>query len=467
MKRVGIACELVSSPSLIMLDEPTSGLDSSAALNVVKALTALASSGRTVIASIHQPGSPLYALFDRVILLAEGSLAYFGQASDVLNHFSGIGYTCPQMFNPADYMLQITSIDYSTNETEENCKKTVQHIHEHGVKTVSVARQISTGVGPAIETSSSFLEQFVLLYRRIFLDSARNQVAFIIKVVQSLVMTLIMVGLYSNLNGGGVVNIAVSNTSALLFFIAINGLFGPLFGTIQAFAPEVSIVLRERMNNLYGMGPYYVAKTLVTLPFELTPLLVGNTVAYWALQLNHTAMRYLVFLLFTCSMAFSSIGIAFLLSVAFGGNIQAASGAVGPIAIIFLLLGGFYINTSTIPVWIAWLSKINYVSWAYQGLVINQFNGISVKSADYPYDSCKPGALPDQCEEGTAILGDLFNNGQPLTEEEWSHIMWLRFAYIVICVAVFNFLAFLVLLTKGPKYLKLARPDTDVTIDTY
>merc|ERR1719203_1767949 len=62
-KRVGIACELVSTPSLVMLDEPTSGLDSSAALNVVQSLTTLAGSGHTVIASIHQPGSAMYSLF--------------------------------------------------------------------------------------------------------------------------------------------------------------------------------------------------------------------------------------------------------------------------------------------------------------------------------------------------------------------------------------------------------------------
>lgn len=460
MKRVGIACEIVSSPSLIMLDEPTSGLDSSAALNVVKGLTALAASGRTVIASIHQPGSAIYSLFDRVIVLAEGSLAYFGHGTDMVEHFKRIGYSCPPMYNPADYVLQITSVDHSSRESEEGSRWVLLTIQERGAQTVTFARHTSSGLGPAIELSTSYPEQFSLLYRRIFRDAVRNKVALVIKVVQSLVTTVIMVALYSNLDGGGVVSITVSNTGALLFFITITGLFGPLFSTIQAFAPEVSIVLRERMNNLYAMAPYYVAKVLVAIPVELFPLVVGNSVAYWWLKLNHSIWRYLAFMVFTCGMTFASVGLGFMLAAATGGNIQAASAAVGPLAIVFLLLGGFYINTSTIPAWLAWLSKINYVAWAYTGLAINEFNGISVKSADYPAQpdgSCLPGADPVDCEDGTHILGVLFNNGISRTQQDWEAIMWSRFLYIVICIGIFNFLGYLVLLAKGPRYLQLRR----------
>merc|ERR1711988_1728706 len=169
-----------------------------------------------------------------------------------------------------------------------------------------------------------------------------------------------MVGLYSDLNKGGVVGVISANIGALLFFITINGLFGPLFGTINAFAPEVQIVLRERMNNLYAMAPYYLAKVLVAIPLEILPLAIGNTIAFWWLKLDHTLEKYFVFLLFTFGTTIASVGIGFLLASATGGNVQAASAAVGPIALIFLLLGGFFINKSTIPVWISWLANIDY-----------------------------------------------------------------------------------------------------------
>jgi len=53
-KRLSIAVELAASPSIIFLDEPTSGLDARSALLVVKLLREIASTGRTICATIHQ-----------------------------------------------------------------------------------------------------------------------------------------------------------------------------------------------------------------------------------------------------------------------------------------------------------------------------------------------------------------------------------------------------------------------------
>lgn len=325
---------------------------------------------------------------------------------------------------------------------------------------IDAERLSSTTLGPLIQTGTSYIEQFQLLFRRVLRDAVRNKVALIIKLVQNLGTTLIMVGLYSKLDGGGVVSIAIQNTTALLFFITITGLFGPLFGTIQAFAPEVSIVLRERMNNLYAMAPYYLAKFLVALPVELLPLAIGNTVAYWALKLNHDPLRYFIFLLITCGMTFSSIGLGFCLAAVSSGNVQAASAAVGPIAIIFLLLGGFYINTSTIPVWIRWFAKISYVSWSYESLAINQFHGYTVKAPGAPTNpdgTCRSGTNPNICMDGKQILDQLFNNGSPQTESKWEEILWIRMLCIAMYIVLFNFLAYLALVVKGPKYLQLTR----------
>merc|ERR1711904_90609 len=112
----------------------------------------------------------------------------------------------------------------------------------------------------------------------------------------------------------------------------------------------------------------------------------------------------------------------------------------------------------TIPSWIAWLSKINYVSWAYQGLAINEFNGIAVRAADYyPKEGpCSRDAHPNECQEGTDILGMLFNNGKPQSEDAWEELMWTRVLYLGITIAMFNVLGYFVLLAKGPKYLKMS-----------
>ncbi|HEU0121647.1 MAG TPA: FHA domain-containing protein [Bryobacteraceae bacterium] len=85
-KRVNIAMELMSDPDVIFLDEPTSGLSSHDAEQVVRLLRELADSGKTIIATIHQPSLDVYKLFDNLLMIARdkgdnpGQLAYYGKA---------------------------------------------------------------------------------------------------------------------------------------------------------------------------------------------------------------------------------------------------------------------------------------------------------------------------------------------------------------------------------------------------
>lgn len=108
-RRVGIACELVTSPSILFLDEPTSGLDAFNAFNVVECLVTLAKTyNRTVIFTIHQPRSNIVALFDNLILLAKGETVYSGPLASCQSYFEQIGYHCPPGFNIADYLIDLT-----------------------------------------------------------------------------------------------------------------------------------------------------------------------------------------------------------------------------------------------------------------------------------------------------------------------------------------------------------------------
>jgi ABC-type multidrug transport system ATPase subunit len=66
-KRLSIAAGILAAPSIVFLDEPTSGLDSFAALTVMGHLKRMArDNGHVVIASIHQPRSAIWSMFDRV-----------------------------------------------------------------------------------------------------------------------------------------------------------------------------------------------------------------------------------------------------------------------------------------------------------------------------------------------------------------------------------------------------------------
>ncbi|KAI9224515.1 hypothetical protein BC828DRAFT_373293 [Blastocladiella britannica] len=108
-RRVSIACELVTSPSVLFVDEPTSGLDAYNAHNVVECLRNLARNyNRTIVLTIHQPRSDIFAMFDRLMLLAQGRMVYSGPAADALGHFADVGFVCPIGFNVADYLIDLT-----------------------------------------------------------------------------------------------------------------------------------------------------------------------------------------------------------------------------------------------------------------------------------------------------------------------------------------------------------------------
>lgn len=69
-------------------DEPTSGLDSFMALSIVESMRKLATQGKTIICTIHQPSSEVFDKFDRLVLMAEGRLAYIGDLKEAAGFFN-------------------------------------------------------------------------------------------------------------------------------------------------------------------------------------------------------------------------------------------------------------------------------------------------------------------------------------------------------------------------------------------
>jgi ABC-type multidrug transport system ATPase subunit len=85
-KRVSVALELLTKPSLLFLDEPTSGLDPGMDRSVMHMLRGLADDGRTVIVVTHSVLS--LDVCDRLLVLAPGGkVAYFGPPEDALTYF--------------------------------------------------------------------------------------------------------------------------------------------------------------------------------------------------------------------------------------------------------------------------------------------------------------------------------------------------------------------------------------------
>eukprot|EP00887_Chlorella_sp_A99_P006677 scaffold3.g6677.t1 len=104
-RRVTIGMELVCGPSVVVLDEPTSGLDSFTALALMHTLKEIASGGRIVLLSFHQPSPAMFNLLDRAYLMAEGHCLYAGPPASAAPWFALQGLPCPPDVAIAEHML--------------------------------------------------------------------------------------------------------------------------------------------------------------------------------------------------------------------------------------------------------------------------------------------------------------------------------------------------------------------------
>lgn len=148
LRRLTIAVELVSRPSLLFLDEPTckltyvldafiyscflfitthlslAGLDSYLASSVVEGLQTLARSHRTIMCTIHQPSIAVFERFDKLLLLANGYPLYFGPIKQCRSHFEGLGSVSEPFLsysNPAEFVLAAATAICVDSEALERC----------------------------------------------------------------------------------------------------------------------------------------------------------------------------------------------------------------------------------------------------------------------------------------------------------------------------------------------------------
>ncbi|MBA0605078.1 hypothetical protein Godav_017690 [Gossypium davidsonii] len=115
-KRLTIAVELVSNPSIIFMDEPTSCLDARAAAVVMRVVKNIVNTRRTIVCTIHQPSIDIFEAFDEIILMKRGGqIIYSGELGQnsckLIEYFEGIPGV-PKIkdnYNPATWMLEVTN----------------------------------------------------------------------------------------------------------------------------------------------------------------------------------------------------------------------------------------------------------------------------------------------------------------------------------------------------------------------
>nr|CAD7196648.1 unnamed protein product [Timema douglasi] len=88
------------------------GLDDLSSSQCIVLLKKLAEGGRTVICSIHTPSARMFAQFDHVYIVSSGQCVFQGQGSDMVPFLSSLGLPCPKHYNPADFVIEVSSGEY-------------------------------------------------------------------------------------------------------------------------------------------------------------------------------------------------------------------------------------------------------------------------------------------------------------------------------------------------------------------
>jgi ABC-type multidrug transport system ATPase subunit len=235
-KRLSLATELLSRPSVIFADEVTSGLDSHMAETVVAKLRKLAQAGHTVLATIHQPSSYVFSGFNRVHLLSEGRTAYSGSAEAALEYFSSIGRPLPPLTNPADFYIKILSVGNTAAVLDawegSDFSKTLQ-LERLGSSRMSENRM--SVLLKKQDFAAPWQLQFRELMRRTLLSYRRDAVLGRIRFAQALVLGTLVGAIYFHIGKSPIsLGNAQSVNGALFYAILNQGLLGAL-GVIQVF----------------------------------------------------------------------------------------------------------------------------------------------------------------------------------------------------------------------------------------
>ncbi|XP_058096886.1 ABC transporter G family member 1-like [Magnolia sinica] len=387
-RRVSICIEMLTRPKLLYLDEPTSGLDSAASYHVMNRIVGLARrSGRTIIASIHQPSSEVFELFNNLCLLSAGRTVYFGPASEANEFFALNGFPCPSLRNPSDHFLRTINKDFDKDiEQGPGTKSTAEAIDilVKSYKSSPTSKQVSQRVaqickieGGALEkkgSQASFLSQSLVLARRSFVNMYRDLGYYWLRFAIYIALCLCVGTIYYNI---GKSFSSIQARGSMLMFVASFLTFMAI-GGFPSFVEDMKIFGRERLNGHYGVGAYVVGNTISSIPYLFLISIVPGAIAYFLVGLQRGADHFVYFtlVLFVCTtlveslmMIVASIVPDFLMGIITGAGIQG----------VMMLNGGFFRLPDDLPkpFWKYPMYYIAFHKYAFQGFYKNEFIGLT------------------------------------------------------------------------------------------
>ncbi|CAM9887442.1 unnamed protein product [Ascophyllum nodosum] len=439
-KRLSIACQLFGTPSLIFCDEPTTGLDSFQAERVMSTLQQLAKEGHTVICSIHQPRSSIFRMFDDLMVLSEGRVMYHGPASRVAGHFESNGYPMPADTNPAEFAIDIVSIDYTSKEAEEESRERIARLVDGQASSVPVQTRDSAltaglssggasrgrgggdGVGTRTSVGGGWKEDISLVrsWRNRWLggNEALTRVHAGKESAQGMGGALVVkprirrrAGLVEQFRlllsrSWRQVNRAkFANMTRVVANLGSAVIFGSIFWKLGMGQTHINDRIGLVQTAVIQCAMSTVAKTLVTFPTESTVVKAERSLKMYSIlpyflskmiaELPLSALFPNIFGVILYQMTglhpkrermLKFLGV--LTIEAFAASAMGmligclakdgdAAMAIGPpLMTVFILFSGFYIAQDNVPRVLRWVKDASMIKHAFEGLCVNELKGL-------------------------------------------------------------------------------------------
>ena len=432
-KRVSIGVELLTDPSILFLDEPTTGLDSFNAESLIELLGELSKTGVTVIATIHQPNSYIYAKFDKIMLLGGNEMVYHGGAQEALEHFASIGFECPEFYNPSEYLLEL--ITETGKKYHENIK-----IIKDAVDKKALSLEEKSLPELFKRETAGFFKELRLLIARSSLNLMRNYMSMIFKVVANLCFLLLILAAYYQACYETTLT-SISDRGGIIFIILVYLSFIGINST-TTLSTDKAIFIREQASKTYSPIAFYMSKLCFDIPFDQILTIIMAFLLYLAIGLRlDTAdhIFFFAFVLYLLDLTTRGWGNLLLISLP---NIEAASAATPFVVILQLLFAGLFINYDSIPNYLIWLEYMSMFKYSWSACMYNELEG---HHGDY-WNDCNMKATDVNTKKVNMDMCyplDFYS----ITIPKWQNVLALS------CIAIITHLmAFMFLRTIAKKY---------------
>lgn len=314
-RRVTIAVQILTEPRVLLLDEPLSGLDAFTAFSIMDVLRGLVNEGRTLIVTIHQPRSDLFTHFGNILLLARGGEpVYVGPGREMLPYLASHGFHCDRHVNPADFALDLITVDLQHADREAASRTKVRGLIESWKTDRFSLAPIRSVTAPAelgslARSPTGFVSAFFILLRRAMLNQFRQPPVLMARIMQVVGLGIVLALFFAPLRND---YFAVQNRLGFIIQIAPLYFVGML-QNVAVYPGERDVFNRDFDDRVYGVEAFFMSYTVLEVPFEIVSSIVFAILIDLACGLERSAAMFFIvafnaFCIVSCG---ESLGIAF------------------------------------------------------------------------------------------------------------------------------------------------------------